>query len=455
MDSGDINMSEGLLAPESPLEMEKIESVGTLTAAGAVSSCDVPAWFAERQSAAWNRYSTTATPTRSDQPWRFNSLKVTAIEGYDLPAAVEAEDREELISRSAGLDESSGRMIFGNGELLDRSRVAAELEKQGVLFLPLHRAIREHEELVRKHFMTQPVQLGSEKYAALHESQLKSGTFLYVPKDVSVSLPLEIYHWLGGSGGSTFPHTLLIAERGSSVKLVEFFQSQEADAEGFACGVNDLFIGEGASVRYVSVQKWGRKVRSIQLNSTVVARDGLAVNLGVHLGGFKNRSESVSRLVGEGGKSEMFAVTVAGKDQEFDQRTLQDHVAGRTASDLLYKNALLDNARTIFAGLIKVEPHAHKTDAYQKVRNLMLSDEAEANSMPGLEILADEVRCTHGATSGYIDPAEYFYFLARGIPSDVARRLLVTGFLNEVIERIGDERIAECLSSAVESRFAE
>lgn len=448
-------MSEGLLAPESPLEMEKIENVGTLTTNGAVSDSEAPSWFKDRQSAAWNRYSTTQTPTRSDQPWRFNSLKVTAIEGYDIPAPVEADDREELISRSVGLAESSGRMIFGNGELLDRSRVAAELEKQGVLFLPLHRALREHEDLVRKHFMTQPVELGSEKYAALHESQLKSGTFLYVPKDVSVSLPLEVYQWLGGAGGSTFPHTLLIAERGSSVKLVEFFQSQDADAEGFACGVNDLFIGEGASVRYVSVQKWGRKVRSIQLNSTVVERDGLAVNLGVHLGGLRNRSESVSRLVGEGGKSEMLAVTVAGKDQEFDQRTLQDHVAGRTASDLLYKNALLDNARTIFAGLIKVQPGAHKTDAYQKVRNLMLSDEAEANSMPGLEILADEVRCTHGATSGYIDPSEFFYFLARGIPSNVARRLLVTGFLNEVIDRIGDERIAECLASAVESRFAE
>lgn len=447
-------MSEGLLAPESPLEMEKVENVGTLTTAGPVSGNDSPAWFAERQSAAWSRYAAAANPARSDQPWRFNSLKVTAIEGYDLPGAVDAEDREELISRSVGLEESSGRMIFGNGDLLDRSRVAAELEKQGVLFLPLHRALREHEDLVRKHFMTQPVQLGSEKYAALHESQLKSGTFLYVPKNVSVSLPLEVYHWLGGAGSSTFPHTLLIAERGSSVKLVEFFQSQDVEAEGFACGVNDLFIGEGASVRYVSVQKWGSKVRSIQLNSTVVERDGLAVNLGVHLGGLRNRSESVSRLVGEGGKSEMLAVTVAAKDQEFDQRTLQDHVAGRTSSDLLYKNALLDKARTIFAGLIKVEPHAHKTDAYQKVRNLMLSDEAEANSMPGLEILADEVRCTHGATSGYIDPAEYFYFLARGIPSDVARRLLVTGFLNEVVERIGDQRIGECLSKAVESQLA-
>ena len=153
-----------------------------------------------------------------------------------------------------------------------------------------------------------------------------------------------------------------------------------------------------------------------------------------------SRFESLSRLIGEGGRSDLLAVAVAKHEQEFDARTLQDHVSPHTASDLLYKNALDDRARTIFGGLIRVEPHAHFTDAYQKVRNLLLSDDAEANSMPGLEILADNVRCTHGATSGQINEDELFYLRTRGIPVPVAERLIVTGFLDEVVQRLDREQ---------------
>src|SRR5437868_5712435 len=145
------------------------------------------------------------------------------------------------------------------------------------------------------------------------------------------------------------------------------------------------------------------------------------------------------------GVNDLIAVGVATNEQEFDARTLQDHVSPHTASDLLYKNALDDRARTTFGGLIRVEPHAHFTDAYQKVRNLLLSDDSEANSMPGLEILADNVRCTHGATSGQIDKDELFYLRTRGIPVSVAQRLIVSGFLNEVIQRLDHEAIADHL----------
>ena len=145
---------------------------------------------------------------------------------------------------------------------------------------------------------------------------------------------------------------------------------------------------------------------------------------------------------------------MAKDQQEFDARTLQDHISPRTASDLLYKNALDDRARTIFGGLIRFEPHAHFTDAYQKVRNLLLSDDAEANSMPGLEILADNVRCTHGATSGQIEEDQLFYLRSRGIPTKVAQRLLVTGFLDEVIERLNQPAIGDHLHRLIEGKFA-
>ena len=178
------------------------------------------------------------------------------------------------------------------------------------------------------------------------------------------------------------------------------------------------------------------------------------MSLHLNLGGTYSRLESVSRLAGAGSRSDMLAATVAEGTQEFDQRTLQDHVEPHTTSDLLYKNALTDATKTVFAGLIRVGTEAQHTDAYQKVRNLMLSDDAEADSMPGLEILADEVRCTHGATSGHVDEEEMFYLLARGIDPRSAQELIVQGFLNEVIERLPDADATGRFSALLAEKFA-
>jgi Fe-S cluster assembly protein SufD len=312
----------------------------------------------------------------------------------------------------------------------------------------------EHEDLFRRHFMSQPATLGSAKFAALHKAFLRSGSFLYVPREVEIELPLETFHWLHAENAAIFPHTLVVAEEMSKVTLVENFRSTDRSRPGFACGVNDLMVGPGAKVTYVCAQNWSESALSIQINATTVARDASAMNLHLALGGKYSRLESLSRLTGEGGRSDMLAVAVVEGIQEFDARTLQDHASPHTASDLLFKNALSGKSRTTFGGLIRVEPHAHFTDAYQKVRNLLLSDDAEANSMPGLEILADNVRCTHGATSGQLDEDEVFYLLARGIPAPVARQLLVGGFLNEVLERLPDRLLVEKLEALIASKFA-
>ena len=257
-----------------------------------------------------------------------------------------------------------------------------------------------------------------------------------------------------GEGVSVFPHLLLITDELAKVTVVEHFRSCDARATGFACGVNDLIAGPGAKVTYVCAQNWGENVVALQMNTTTVDHDASAMSLNLNLGSRYSRFESLSRLVGEGGRSDLLAVAVATNEQEFDARTLQDHISPHTASDLLYKNALDDRARCTFGGLIRVEPHAHFTDAYQKVRNLLLSDDSEANSMPGLEILADNVRCTHGATSGQINEDEMFYLHSRGIPTKVAQRLIVTGFLNEVIQRLDQPSIADYLRGLIDQKFA-
>lgn len=302
--------------------------------------------------------------------------------------------------------------------------------------------------------MSQPATLGSAKFAALHQALVSSGTFLFVPRGVEIEQPIEIFHWLRGDGVSVFPHLLLVTDELAKVTVVEHFRSCSRRAPGFACGVNDLIAGPGAKITYVCAQNWGENVRALQMNTTTVDHDASAMSLNLHLGSRYSRFESLSRLLGEGGRSDLLAIAVAQDEQEFDARTLQDHISPRTASDLLYKNALDDRARTTFGGLIRVEPHAHFTDAYQKVRNLLLSDEAEANSMPGLEILADNVRCTHGATSGQIDEDELFYLRSRGITTKAAQRLIVAGFLNEVIQRLDQPPIATYLQQLIDEKFA-
>jgi Fe-S cluster assembly protein SufD len=421
---------------------------------GPDESRDFPDWFRDQQREAWKQFESLPQPTRKNQAWRFSNVGLLELTPFQISAPLSEEDRKNVLEYSCGLDQFAGRMIFANDQLVERDVVSEELKRRGVIFQPLDRAIVEHADLFRKYFMSTDATLGSAKFAALHKALVSSGTFLFVPRGLEIELPIEIFHWLRHDNMSVFPHLLLVADELAKVTVIEHFGSCDHRAPGFACGVNDLIAGPGAKVTYVCAQNWGENVVALQMNSTVVDHDASAMSLNLHVGSRYSRFESLSRLIGEGGGSDLLAVAVAKNQQEFDARTLQDHISPHTASDLLYKNALDDRACTTFGGLIRVEPHAHFTDAYQKVRNLLLSDDAEANSMPGLEILADNVRCTHGATSGQIDEDELFYLRTRGIPIKAAQRLLVTGFLDEVIQRLDHPAIAEHLRRLIEEKFA-
>ncbi|MFZ4116595.1 MAG: Fe-S cluster assembly protein SufD, partial [Chthoniobacterales bacterium] len=316
----------------------------------------------------------------------------------------------------------------------------------------LEEALQKHEGLFREHFMKYEARLGSLKFAMLHLSQLRTGSFLYVPPGVVLEKPLEIWHWVEGAHSAIFPHTLLVAEKESCVSVVERFSSVHHEPI-FACAMNDLVAKEGACLNYVALQEWSAEAVAFHLNTTTVSEKGRATTLQLHLGGHSVRAESDSRLLGKEAKSIMLSINPAHGTQEIDQRTFQDHLAPQATSDLLYHNALSDHARTIFSGLIKVEKEAHQTDAYQKVRNLMLSDEAEANSMPGLEILADDVRCTHGATSGELNKEELFYMMARGIPPQEATKLIIRGFFQTVLDRLEEPLLRNYLGESLDEFF--
>jgi len=406
-----------------------------------------PEWFDHDRQTALALFGSLPHPTRRDEPWRFANIKATDLSGFHVSRPVS--DAASLIARSTGLPDVTAKLIFANDELI-HSEVSGL--PAGVLLLPLELAARDHAELFRANFMTGEVRLGSRKFAALHKARLRTGTFLHVPAGVVMERPIEIWHWVSGENTAIFPHTLIVMGEGSSASVIDRFVSVR-DERTLACAVNDLTLGARAKLTYTGVQEWSDKTTAFHINRTEVGNDALSTALQMNLGGSYVRGESDSHLLGEGSRSVMLSINPASGTREIDQRTFQDHFAPRATSDLLYHNALSDSSKTIFAGLIKVEEGAHETDAYQKVRNLMLSDEAEANSMPGLEILADNVRCTHGATSGELNEDELFYMMARGIPPKQAAQLIVRGFFGTVLERLENDLLQEHLGAILDRKL--
>jgi len=413
------------------------------------SQAGAPAWWLERKRAAYATFAALPLPARTDERWRFST-----VQGIDLGSCVAATGAAPL---PAVLPvKAAASLVFVNNRLVSRSAPSAELESRGVVVTTISEALRRHEPLLKAHFMAQAQRLGSEKFASLHIAFLADGAFIHIPRGVELSEPILVTHAVSGADAAIFPHTLVVADENSRAAVVDSFVSipgTGADSRQLAVGANDLYAGHGSRLAYAAVQDWSRETLSLQLNASIARRDARIQSLNIHLGGRQSRHESLSELQAPGAYSEMLALTVASGTQEFDQRTHQMHQAPNTKSDLLYKNALLDSSRTIFSGLIVVDPDAQKTDAYQSNRNLVLSENAEANSLPGLEIQANDVRCTHGATTTRIDPEQEFYLLSRGIPRAAAHKLLVTAFFEEVLTRLEDAPLHDALLGLIRARL--
>jgi Fe-S cluster assembly protein SufD len=407
---------------------------------------NLPAWWLEAKKAAWNQFLAMPMPTRQNETWRFSNISTLNIDGFRIAEGAAKVPALPEFSRAA-------EMVFANGTLQSAPTLSPDLVGKGVIFCALEEALIKHGELVRRFFQKYPTRLGSEKFTALNTALTTSGAFLYLPKGVEIAEPFAVQHYFTGDNTALFPHTLIALEENAKATFAEFFLSSADAGRQLVSGVNDLHAAAGAELTYIGAQRWSKETLSFQTNSIATERDARVLSLNLHLGGRQSRHESHSRLQGPGSHSEMLALTVANGAQEFDQRTLQTHQAPHTSSNLLYKNALLDTAKTIFSGLIIVEQDAQKTDAYQSNRNLMLSDEAEANSLPGLEIQANDVRCTHGATSGRIDAEQEFYLKARGIDPETAKELLIFGFFEEVLAKLPNESLRAALRTLIQTKF--
>ncbi len=414
-----------------------------------------PAWLRERRLAAWEAYERLPVPDTRSEAWRYTDVSRFPWAEAELPpAGGEAPGfRPETAARLRGPETASGAMALEDGAAgprwLDEDAAA-----RGVVFTDLLTAAREHERLVEPHLLRGGVTPELGKFAALHCALLGGGAFLYVPAGVEVALPLQSLRTLRRDGVAAFPHTLIVAGPGSRVTYLEESFSPTGRALAFNCAAVDVAAGEGAQVRLASVQEWGRHVFHYGVQRARVGRDATVSSLVVTLGGRVSRVEVGSLLEAEGGTSEMLGLYLADGDQHVDHHTLQLHRAPHTNSDLLFKGALWGRSRSAFSGLIKVAKGAQRTDAYQKNRNLLLSPDARADSLPNLEIEADDVRCSHGATIGQADELQLFYLRSRGLSRAEAERLLVLGFFEEVLARVPLPILKERIRAAVERKSA-
>ena len=410
----------------------------------------LPSWFVERSTAAWQTFQDLPVPTIKDENWRYSSAKLIPLADLQ-PASVANSDQEKVaIAASTGLKNPAAKLVFLNDRLIHSE--TGDLP-EGIVCLSLEQALKQHSDLLEAHFMQRDHVLGSAKYAALHLAHVQAGAVVLAKKGVELAGSVEVFHWVAGEASSIFPHTLIIAEDLAKVSVVEHYRSLDEKA-GFSCAVADFIAKPGSKITYSQSQELNRQSVAMHLSSTTADRDASVMSFQLQLGAAFARSENVSDLIGAGSRSDMLSGSLPMGDQRVDQRTLQCHKAPHATSDLLYKNALYDKSKTVFSGLITVDEGAHYTDAYQTCRNLLNSDDAEADSMPGLEINADQVKCSHGSTSGPISDDELFYLKARGIPDGEARHLIVRGFLADALGRFHDEEIAELMKARIDVKMS-
>lgn len=417
-----------------------------------------PEWLAERRSAAWATYEDTPMPTTRLEDWRYTNLRRLLYLDELKLAEAGSTDAELPAGVVAAMDadrEAAGHAVEVDGRIV-RTDLEAELAEQGVVLMSLRDAAATEGavgEMVQKYLATQalPPEIG--KFQALNAALWTDGIVLYVPKDVQLDLPIRATRWASQSGSAYFSRTLIVAERHSQVSFVDEILSDDFEEQTFHSTAVELIAKDGAQIQYVSVQRMGKNAFYMSQQRTLANRDSTLDTLNVSLGASVARVDLNAQLLGPGANSDMMGLYFGDADQHFDHATSQDHIAPNATSDLLYKGALDGAARAVFRGIIKVHQGAQRTDAYQTNRNLLLSGDAQADSLPNLEIEADDVKCSHGATVGHLDDEALFYLMSRGLPRERAERLVVMGFLGEVMSRLPLGGVVEKVTEAIDRKL--
>jgi Fe-S cluster assembly protein SufD len=415
---------------------------------------DEPKWLQDRRREALAIFASTPWPTSRDEEWRRTDIRALKLDAFAPPARIEA-SAEARAAVAPAYSALAAHYATGLEQINGRpTRTPDPAKLGGAVFVDLDRAVKEHPELLKRYLLTDAVSARDDALAALHAAFWTGGSLLYVPKGVKVEAPLFSLVALAGQGKVDLEHTLIVLEEGAEATFVrETTGRDRADAPAFHAGAVEIFVGRGARLRFVNIQNWDASTWHFSRERAVVGPDAA---LQWTVGGLGSRLAKVNQevaLAGQGARAQVNGVMFTSGRQHLAYFTRQDHQAPHTTSDLLYKGGLKDRSRVVWKGMIRVEKDAQRTDAYQKNDNLVLSDAARADSIPGLEIEANDVRCTHGATAGRVDEDMIFYAQSRGVPRDTAIRLIVEGFFANVYDRITLEPVQETLRKAVADKL--
>jgi Fe-S cluster assembly protein SufD len=413
---------------------------------------ETPEFVKEHRFGAWEDFTHLAMPSTREEAWRRTDLR--ALRAGDLRLLDQSDSLpkppEALLHPLVGEDHGGQIILSPSGV---HSALSQEVADQGVIFCDLASAEKQHPEVLEK-VLGQIVRPGEGKFSALASALAQQGVLIYVPAGVQVEEPLHSVMWGPGIGLAYFSHLMVYLEEGASLTYVhEAASPTEVDGQTLHAGVVELHVGAGANLRFVELQSWGEHVWNFSHERARVERDGQLDWIFGAIGSHLTKNFSDLDLVGRGSSGRMSGFYFTDGDQHLDHDTQQNHIAADTTSDLLFKGALKDHSRSVWQGMIYVAPGAQKTDGYQANRNLVLSPSARADSIPGLEIMADDVRCTHGATVGKIDPDMVFYLRSRGVPYEEAERLIVEGFFDPIMQRIPFEGVRGRFQTAISEKM--
>jgi len=419
---------------------------------------DEPAWAIAQRRAASGNARALGFPGREQELWRRIDFRTLEQAFSSLDPFRESPPTRNLDDLPPALLERLGSEAGRIGLVVQRNtgvvieQTAPELERQGVIVCSLERALVRHADKLRDR-LGALIAPDYDGYAALGAALRSGGAFVYVPDGVEAAVPIRLFHWLDGTGQLAAPRSVIVLGKNARATIVEEEMSDAAEDIAFHLGGTEVFLGDDAKLVYGTLQEWGGHVYHYSNQRAQIGRGAELQWIQTILGGRMVKTNSYFDLVGPGGQAFVHGFMFGDGRQQFHLHTLQRHLSDHCTSDLLIKGCLKDRARSVYQGLIQVAEGAQRTDAYQANRNLVLSDTARADSIPGLEILANDVRCTHGATIGNVDPEQMYYLMARGLPRNDAQRLIVEGFFAPVIDRIPLEGIREHLRQVIQRKI--
>ncbi len=409
----------------------------------------------EYRERAWKAYQRIGMPTTSEEAWRRTDLRGLPAEVFRLPQPGAFEDlppvREDLLRPLVSNQHGGQIVLTPGGASVD---LDPKLAEKGVIFTDLRTAEEKHPDLVAS-LVSKTVNPEEGKFAALAGALAQTGVVLYVPKGVQIEEPLHSILWGPGSDLAHISHILVLVDEGASVTYVhEAASPDEPGVNAMHAGLVEIQVLQGANLRFVELQSWGKHVWNFSHERVRVERDANLDWIFGAIGSRLTKNFSELDLAGQGAVGRMSGFYFTEGTQHLDHDTQQNHLAPNTTSDLLFKGALKGKSRSVWQGMIYVAPGAQKTDGYQANRNLVLEDTARADSIPGLEISADDVRCTHGATVGRLEDEPIFYLKSRGIPQHEAEKLVVEGFFDPIFQRIPFEGVRERFQQYISDKMS-